>query len=224
MRFPELDDPLAALESGRVLVDGRPVWNPASQVQPGASLVVRPARAPRGAAKLEAALERFRAPVSGRIALDLGASTGGFTSVLLAHGAARVYAVDAGHGQLLGSLRQDPRVVNLEATNLARVDRRLVPDLVEVVTVDLSFIALARALPQLDPELLAPGADLLALVKPMFELGLGAPPTSEEQLEEAVRRAAAGAAQAGWHGVESARSPVLGAGGAVEFLLHARRR
>ena len=171
-RFPDLADPEAAVEAGRVLVAGRPVLNLHSRVPPGAPVVVLPARPLRGAAKLSAALDQFRVTVEGRVALDLGASAGGFTSVLLARGVIRVYAVDAGHGQLLGSLRQDPRVINLESTNLARLDSKLVPEVVELVTVDLSFTALAVAIPQLDPALLGQKAELVALVKPMFELGL----------------------------------------------------
>ena len=96
-----------------------------------------------------------------------------------AAGARRVYAVDVGHGQLLGSLRQDERVVVLERTNLAALERRLVPDEVEVATIDVSYVSLAVAVPQLGRLAYAHGADLLALVKPMFELGLGAPPTDD---------------------------------------------
>jgi 23S rRNA (cytidine1920-2'-O)/16S rRNA (cytidine1409-2'-O)-methyltransferase len=221
-RFPGVDDPVDAIESGEVLVGGFPVRNPASWVRPGASVTLRSARPLRGARKLGAALDRFRVAVEGRIALDLGAAAGGFTSVLLARGASRVYSVDAGHGQLLGSLRQDPRVVNLEAINLADLDRGLVPDRIELVTMDLSNLAVARAVPQLDGDLMAADVDLVALVKPMFELGLAQLPTSEEQLEEAVERAASGIATAGWKEVDRMRSPVLGARGAVEFFLHAR--
>jgi 23S rRNA (cytidine1920-2'-O)/16S rRNA (cytidine1409-2'-O)-methyltransferase len=223
-RFPDLEDPAEAVLEGRVLVDGRPILNPESQVRAGASVSVKASRSLRGAAKLAAALERFPVTVAGRVALDLGASTGGFTSVLLARGAARVYAVDVGHGQLLGSLRQDARVVNLEATNLAQLDGRLLPEPVQLVTADLSFVALARAVPQLDAALLAGDVELVALVKPMFELGLAQPPASAAQLAEAVERAASGVARAGWDVLDSVRSPVPGAGGAVEFLLHARWR
>ena len=132
--------------------------------------------------------------------------------------------MDAGHGQLLGSLRQDERVVNLESTNLAELSPRLVPEPAGVVTLDLSNLALAAAVPQLDPAILAAGADLVALVKPMFELRLSRLPTSPEQLDEAVDRAADGVERAGWRVLDRMRSPVPGAGGAVEFFLHARRR
>jgi 23S rRNA (cytidine1920-2'-O)/16S rRNA (cytidine1409-2'-O)-methyltransferase len=223
VRFPGLDDPLEAIRAGRVLVNGMPVTNRSSLVRPGSSIAFRPARGLRGAVKLDAALERFDVAVPGRVALDLGAASGGFTSVLLARGAERVYAVDAGHGQLLGSLRQDRRVVNLESTNLARLSRRLVPEPAQVVTLDLSNLAVARAVPQLDEAILAVSADLVALVKPMFELGLPRLPTAPEQLDEAVGLAVAGIEAAGWRALDRMRSPVLGANGAVEFFVHARR-
>ena len=212
-----------AIEAGWVLVDGRIVTNPNSQVAPDAALSLRPARALRGTAKLAAALAAFAVPVEGRVALDLGAAAGGFTTALLSAGARRVYAVDVGHGQLLGSLRQDPRVVNLEATNLADLDAARVPEPVEVVTADLSFISLTQALPQLGRVQFAAGADLVALVKPMFELQLAEPPSGEDGLRLALERARAGVELAGWTVGGDMRSPVTGARGAVEFLIHARR-
>lgn len=115
---PYLDRPERLIAEGAVLVDGRIVTNPASLVPVGASIVVRMQRPLRGEAKLRAALAAFDVPVRGRLALDVGAAAGGFTRVLLEAGGARVYAVDTGHGQLLGSLRQDDRVVNLEGVNL----------------------------------------------------------------------------------------------------------
>jgi 23S rRNA (cytidine1920-2'-O)/16S rRNA (cytidine1409-2'-O)-methyltransferase len=177
----------------------------------------------RGEAKLRAALAAFEVSVEGCIAMDVGASAGGFTRVLLARGAARVYAVDVGHGQLLGSLRQNARVVNLEATNLGELDRFLVPDLIQVVTVDVSFLSLANAVPQLERVGLAEHVDLIALVKPMFELHLAQPPTSPDLLQEAVRVALDGIESAGWSIVSWIESPVRGSRGAVEFLIHARR-
>src|SRR5262249_55854736 len=114
-RHPQLENPAAAIAAGRVIVDGRVLRNPASLVRIDASLLVDPPSPLRGEAKLAAALAAFAVAVAGKVALDVGAAAGGFTRVLLDAGAARVYAVDAGHGQLLGSLRQHPRVVNLEA-------------------------------------------------------------------------------------------------------------
>jgi 23S rRNA (cytidine1920-2'-O)/16S rRNA (cytidine1409-2'-O)-methyltransferase len=222
-RFPDLADPELAVVAGVVLVDGIPNRNPRSLVGPGASLTLQRPVALRGEAKLRHALHEFAVPVAGRVALDVGAAAGGFTRVLLEAGAARVYAVDAGHGQLLGSLRQDPRVVALERTNLGALGRRLVPDRVEVVTMDLSYLPIAQAAPQLDAVRLSQAADLVALVKPQHELGLGRP-AGEEQVAKAVEHARAGLTATGWGVAGAIPSPVLGARGAVEWLLHARRR
>ena len=120
--------------------------------------------------KLAAALDAFAIDPRGRVCLDLGASTGGFTEVLLARGAERVYAVDVGHGQLHPKLAADPRVVSLEATDARRLDRILVPEPIELLVADVSFISLKLVLPPVVP-LLAPDAALVALVKPQFEAG-----------------------------------------------------
>jgi 23S rRNA (cytidine1920-2'-O)/16S rRNA (cytidine1409-2'-O)-methyltransferase len=143
--------------------------------------------------------------------------------VLLESGVRRVYAVDAGHGQLLGSLRQDPRVVNLENTNVSRLDTQLVPDAVELVTVDVSYLSLAAAVSQLARLRIAPDAELVGLVKPMFELRLPTAPTDQETADRAAAAASAGVAACGWRVHRVAPSPVTGARGAVEMLLHARR-
>ncbi len=157
------------------------------------------------------------------MALDVGAAAGGFTKVLLQGGAARVYAVDAGHGQLLGSLRQEARVVNLEATNVAALDRVLIPEPIDVVTVDVSYLALAACVAQLGALRFAAGADLIGLVKPMFELRLATAPQDGPLVAEAADRAARGVGDAGWRVVAVVPSPVHGARGAAEMLLHARR-
>lgn len=172
----------------------------------------------RGEAKLRAALAAFAVDVGSRVALDVGAAAGGFTRALLDAGAARVYAVDAGYGQLLGSLRQDARVVVLERTNLGELDRQLVPEPVQVVTIDLSYLSLARAAPQLERVEIAADTDLLALVKPMFELGLGRPPLERPELERALATARNGLQAAGWHLLGSIESPLRGAHGAIEVL------
>jgi 23S rRNA (cytidine1920-2'-O)/16S rRNA (cytidine1409-2'-O)-methyltransferase len=221
--YPDLERLDEEIASGRVRVDGRIVTNPRSLVPPNASIVVKPERELRGEVKLRAALSAFTLGVAGRVCLDLGAAAGGFTRALLAAGAARVYAVDAGHGQLLGSLRSDTRVVNLERVNLGDLDPALVPETVEVITIDVSYLAVAEAAPQLEPLELGHEADLIALVKPMFELGLPAPPTGRHELQAAVCAAAAGLERVGWRTVKRIRSPVEGARGAIEFFVHARR-
>jgi 23S rRNA (cytidine1920-2'-O)/16S rRNA (cytidine1409-2'-O)-methyltransferase len=217
---PDLADPAAAIAAGLVLVDGRIVTNPRSFVRRDAAIAVRAPRVLRGEAKLAAA---FDVRVARRTALDLGASAGGFTRVLLEAGARRVYAVDVGHGQLLGSLRRHPRVVNLERTNLGDLDRARVPDTVDVVTIDLSYVSVASAAAQLGRLAIAADADLIALVKPMFELALATAPHDAAALERAIAAAGRGVEAAGWRVAGRMPSPVRGARGAVEGLLHAPR-
>ena len=208
--------------SGEVLVDGRTVTNPASMVRPGDPVVHRPPVALRGEAKLRPALLEFGIDVTGKVALDVGACTGGFTKVLLEAGASRVYAVDAGHGQLLGSLRQDPRVVNLEATNVGELTCANIPEPVEVISIDVSYLSLSAAIEQVGRVTIARDADLIGLIKPMFELRRATAPADDESLAAAVALATEGAISAGWRVVGTMRSPVTGRGGAIEYLLHAR--
>ena len=221
---PELEDPTALIARGDVLVDGIVRTNPASLVRSGAAITLRASPRLRGEVKLRAALAEFRIDVRGRVALDVGAAAGGFTRALLAAGAARVYAVDAGHGQLLGSLRQDARVVNLEATNLADLDRTVIPDVIELVTLDLSYLPLREAAPQLRRVALARDAELVALVKPQFELRLASPPLREEDLHTAAQSARLGFEEHGWHVLGVIPSPVHGARGSREFLLYGVRQ
>jgi 23S rRNA (cytidine1920-2'-O)/16S rRNA (cytidine1409-2'-O)-methyltransferase len=223
-RFPDVEDARATVAAGDVLVDGIPNRNPASLVAPDCSLALRRPAQLRGEPKLRHAIATFRVPVEGRVALDVGAAAGGFTRVLLEHDAARVYAVDAGHGQLLGSLRQNPRVVVLERTNLGELTHAIVPDVIDVVTMDLSYLPIARAVPQLEPLRIARHADLVALIKPQHELALRALPAETEHVRAAVEDAARGLAASGWQVNGTVRSPVTGSRGAVEWLVRAHRR
>jgi 23S rRNA (cytidine1920-2'-O)/16S rRNA (cytidine1409-2'-O)-methyltransferase len=221
---PHLEDPEARILAGEIAVDGIVRRSPRTLVRADAAITVRADSQLRGERKLEAALAAFGVDVRGHVALDVGAAAGGFTRALLRAGARRVYAVDAGHGQLLGSLRLDQRVVNLERTNLGELSRAFVPDAIDVVTIDLSYLSLAVAVPQLTRVELAKRADAIALVKPQFELGLSRPPPDRDGLREAVRRARGAFEQNGWRVAQVIESPVRGARGAIEFLVHARRR
>lgn len=222
---PGLEDPARAISDGLVRVDGLIVSNPRARVARAAAVTIaRPAGPPRGALKLAAGLDAFAVPVGGRVALDIGAATGGFTCALLAAGARRVYAVDAGHGQLLGSLRADERVVNLERTNLGALTTARVPDVIEIITVDLSYLSLAQAAPQIEAVAIADAADLIALVKPMYELRLAGPPAEPDQRAKAVELAVAAFERTGWRSPRSMQCPVPGRRGAIEHLLHLRRR
>jgi 23S rRNA (cytidine1920-2'-O)/16S rRNA (cytidine1409-2'-O)-methyltransferase len=219
---PDLDDPAGAIAALSVLVDGAVVANPRALVHPGASISVRAGTLPRGTEKLGQALDALGVDAAGAVAVDVGACTGGFTRALLDRGAEVVYAVDVGHGQLLGSLRADPRVVNLERTNVADLDMTLVPRPVDLVVVDVSKLSLGEAVTQLTARVtLTVGATLVGLVKPMFELRLGALPTDPEQIADAGRRAAAAVEAAGWTVEAVIDSAVRGNRGAIELFVHA---
>jgi len=182
----------------------------------------------RGGLKLAHGLEHFAIDPAGAVAIDVGASTGGFTDVLLAHGAARVYAVDVGHGQLAWRLRTDPRVVVLERTNARHLDRSHVPEPVDLVVCDASFIGLAVVLPAA-LDLTCPGARLVALIKPQFEVGPGRvgrggvvrDPALHQEVCDRARDWLA--ARPGWTVLGIEASPILGPEGNREFLIAAAR-
>ena len=159
--------------SGLVFVNGQRVDKPGTAVDPEAAIEVRGEAIPfvsRGGFKLDKALKVFPVDPTGKTCIDCGASTGGFTDVLLQHGAAKVYAVDVGYGQLAWKLRTDPRVVNLERTNLRYVTEEQIPELLDLAVMDVSFISIRLVLPAVRA-LLKPGADLICLIKPQFEAG-----------------------------------------------------
>jgi 23S rRNA (cytidine1920-2'-O)/16S rRNA (cytidine1409-2'-O)-methyltransferase len=225
--FPSRERAAAAILAGRVRVGGEPVTKAGRRFPPDAEVEVSgPAHpfASRGGLKLAAALDAFGVDPAGRTCLDVGASTGGFTDVLLRRGAARVYAVDVGYGQLAWALRQDPRVVVRERVNARRLTAEDVPEPVGLAAVDVSFISLAKVLPAVTARL-APGADLICLVKPQFEAGPADVPRGGVVRDPAVhrqvlRRVIAGAAGLGWGAAGLVPSPVAGAEGNREFLLH----
>lgn len=163
--------------AGKVLIDGQRFEKPGTLVADDSDLRIkgdaRPPYVSRGGLKLEGALKQLNiADVNGMVCLDAGASTGGFTDCLLQKGAAKVYAVDVGYGQLAWQLRQDPRVVVVERTNVRHMPRERVPEPIDLVTVDVSFISLRIIIPAL-LKFLKPEAMILALIKPQFEVGKG---------------------------------------------------
>ena len=217
----------ALVLAGVVRVDGAAGTKPGTLLSPGITIEVIAPDHPfvgRGGVKLEGALTRLGIDAAGRIALDVGASTGGFTDCLLGRGAARVYALDVGRGLLDWSLRGDPRVVVLEGRNARYLSRGDLPEQVNLVVIDVSFISLRLILPPI-PALLLPDADIVALVKPQFEVGRG-----EVGKGGIVRdpvkhlnslRAAAAAAEASGLAVRGACvSSLPGAEGNREFFLH----
>ncbi len=163
-----------AIMAGQVRIDQRIAEKASLLVAPDAliSTVAPPRFVGRGGVKLEGALDFFRIEVSGAIAADIGASTGGFTDCLLQRGAKRVYAIDVGHGQLDWKIRSDPRVVVLEKTNARHLPRSLIQDALDLCVIDVSFISLTLILPNAFAVLM-PGGNVLALIKPQFELARG---------------------------------------------------
>jgi 23S rRNA (cytidine1920-2'-O)/16S rRNA (cytidine1409-2'-O)-methyltransferase len=219
----------AAVEAGRVRVGGRVVERAGETVDPDAPIEAEAAHpwVGRGALKLDHALTLWPVPVEGRTCLDVGASTGGFTEVLLSRGAARVYAVDVGRGQLHPKIAADARVVNLEATDARTLTRGLIAEAAELVVCDASFIGLAKVL-RCPLALAVQGADLVALVKPQFEVGpervgKGGLVTDEAARAEALEQAKAWIAGEGWSVRATADSPIAGGHGAREFLLWATK-
>jgi 23S rRNA (cytidine1920-2'-O)/16S rRNA (cytidine1409-2'-O)-methyltransferase len=220
----------AAIEAGRVQIDGVVANKPAAPISPDQRVEAEPAHpwVGRGALKLQHALDVWPIPVAGRAALDVGASTGGFTQILLSRDAARVYAVDVGRGQLHPKLASHLRVVSLEGVDARRLDSAFVPEPIGVVVCDASFIGLAKVLPAA-LGLAGPGADLVALVKPQFEVGPERVGKGGMVRDADARVAAAAGVRAwldaeGWTVNGETPSPISGADGNLEALVWARKR
>jgi 23S rRNA (cytidine1920-2'-O)/16S rRNA (cytidine1409-2'-O)-methyltransferase len=221
----------AALDDGAVTVDGLVVRKASLTVGVEAALVMTdtgPRWVSRGALKLDAALAHFRIDVAGRAALDVGASTGGFTECLLRRGAASVHAVDVGHGQMVPALSADPRVRSREGVNARSLAPTDFPHPFGIIVADLSFISLSLVLPALTP-LLGAGGDLVCLVKPQFEVGLakvgkGGIVRDAGAREEALARVVTAAHACGLTEQGRMTSPIEGTEGNVEFLLWLKTR
>jgi len=221
----------AVIMAGLVTVAGRRADKAGALVAGDAAVEVKGKAHPyvsRGGLKLAAALDRFAIDPAGLACLDVGASTGGFTDVLLRRGALKVYAVDVGHGQLAWSLRNDPRVVVLERVNARHLTLDQVPEAPLLVVCDASFIGLETVLPAA-LALAAPGAVLIALIKPQFEVGPGNVGKGGIVRDPALHRQVCDrisawlGAQAGWSVIGAVPSPIEGADGNREFLIAARR-
>jgi 23S rRNA (cytidine1920-2'-O)/16S rRNA (cytidine1409-2'-O)-methyltransferase len=225
---PSRERARALILAGHVTVDDRPETKAGTSVDSEATVALLTPDHPyagRGGLKLAHALDTFHIDVEGRDCLDIGASTGGFTDVLLQRGATRVVALDVGHGQLDWKLRNDERVVVIERFNARHLTRADLPGPVDVVTIDVSFISLRQILPVVMPVLRA-GGDVVALVKPQFEAGraevrkgiIRDPAVHARVLEEVT----AAGAEVGLSRVASTPSPITGQKGNVEFLVHFR--
>jgi 23S rRNA (cytidine1920-2'-O)/16S rRNA (cytidine1409-2'-O)-methyltransferase len=218
----------AAIEAGLVSADGKPVLKPSETIAAGAALQAQPAHpfVSRGGVKLSGALERYPIDVENHVCLDVGASTGGFTEVLLANGASLVFAIDVGHGQLHPSLHGHPKIVSMEATDIRSFEGKRLPMRPDVVVIDVSFISLKPVLP-VALSLAASPMHLLALIKPQFEAtrkhskrGI----IRDESVHQAVCDDIAGfATSLGCTGIEVFPSSIAGGDGNIEFFLGARR-
>jgi 23S rRNA (cytidine1920-2'-O)/16S rRNA (cytidine1409-2'-O)-methyltransferase len=218
----------AAIEAGLVTANGRAVTKASEEIPADAKLhasAVHP-YVSRGGVKLAAALDHFRIDPKGRVCLDAGASTGGFTQVLLERGASRIYAIDVGHGQLHESLRARPEIESLEDTDIRTLSPASFSELPDLITVDVSFISLKLVLPPA-LALLKPAAQLVALIKPQFEAGRGA--VKKGIVRDVAARAAACddiaefVTSLGWRVLGIIPSPIEGGDGNTEFLLGAVR-
>jgi 23S rRNA (cytidine1920-2'-O)/16S rRNA (cytidine1409-2'-O)-methyltransferase len=216
------------IRRGCVKVSGEVEVKPGALVAPDAELALAPEASPyvsRAGLKLAAALDAFGFDPEGRVALDLGASTGGFTDLLIARGAAKVYAVDVGSGQLHAKLRVNPKIVVLEGTDARALDRSLIREEIGAVAADVSFISLTLALPAA-LALAAPGAWLVALIKPQFEagreaVGKGGIVRHAADRKRAVEKVRTFIEKAGWEVVGVVASPIRGGSGNEEFLIGA---
>jgi 23S rRNA (cytidine1920-2'-O)/16S rRNA (cytidine1409-2'-O)-methyltransferase len=220
----------ALVLAGRVKVKGVERPKPGTPLPPDAEVAVEAPEHPwvsRGGVKLAGGLDAFGVDPSGRTCLDVGASTGGFTDVLLSRGAARVYAIDVGHGQLHARLRSDPRVVLREGVNARLLSRAEVPEACSLLVADVSFISLRLILPAVVP-LLSPEADAVLLVKPQFEsergeVGRGGIVRDPDVRRRALERVVAAAGALGLAHRGTVDSPITGADGNVELLAAFRR-
>lgn len=218
--------------SGRVLVNGLLVEKAGAAVTDADKIRIKGGQATtyvsRGGHKLAAALEQLNVRVDGLICMDVGASTGGFTDCLLQHGAARVYAVDVGYGQLAWPLRQDPRVVVIERTNIRHMTRGRIAERVDLATVDVSFISLKIVIPAV-MDFLKPPARIVALIKPQFEVGKGRvgkggvvrdPDVRDTVVHDLIRHFT----EMGFSCSSALPSPILGPKGNQEFLVYLIRQ
>jgi 23S rRNA (cytidine1920-2'-O)/16S rRNA (cytidine1409-2'-O)-methyltransferase len=226
---PSRERARALILAGQVLCGDKPVDKAGDLLPAGAALRLRGEPMPyvsRGGLKLAHALDTFQVDVAGAVAADIGASTGGFSDCLLQRGASRVYCVDVGHGQLDWKIASDPRVVVIDRTNIRLMPPERIPERCTLAVIDVSFISLRLVLPVL-PSLLGPGAPVVALVKPQFEVGKGKVGKGgivrdDEERRQAVADVAAAARALGFAVLGETTSPITGGKGNVEFLLHLR--
>ncbi len=221
----------ALIMAGRVLVEEKRVEKAGVKVSLDSNIRIKGGDIPyvsRGGVKLEKALKEFRVEVGGKTIIDVGASTGGFTDCLLKQGAARVYAVDVGYGQLAWKLRGDPRVICLERTNIRYLSPQDVTDPVDLAVIDTSFISLEKVLPKVS-QLIGVDAEIIALIKPQFEVGKGQVGKGgivreAKKHKEVIERISRFAEKLGLVAAGVIESPIPGQEGNKEFFIYLKKR
>ncbi len=226
---PSRERARALVMEGKVLINGHPAAKAGEQVGPDAAIELKGEDIPyvsRGGLKLEAAINHFGISLRDKIAMDVGSSTGGFTDVMLQGGARRVYCIDVGYGQLAWKLRQDSRVVLLERTNIRHLEGNRLPESIDIASIDVSFISLNKVVPKVI-EFLKKGGEIVALIKPQFEVGKGEVGKGGIVKDAAKRQVAVQRVQSELEGlglqtVGIIESPILGQKGNVEYLIYAK--
>jgi 23S rRNA (cytidine1920-2'-O)/16S rRNA (cytidine1409-2'-O)-methyltransferase len=220
----------ALIMEGKIFVDGTPVSKAGEQVSVEAQIDLKGEDlkyVSRGGLKLEAAVKEFSIPLKDKIAMDVGSSTGGFTDLMLQAGAKRVYCIDVGYGQLAWKLRQDPRIVLFERTNIRHLEKERIPDVIDIAVIDVSFISLSKVVPHI-LEFISDNGELVALIKPQFEVGKGEVGKGGIVKEEAkrtgvVERIRAEFESFGLHINGIIQSPITGQKGNIEYLIYCNK-
>lgn len=221
----------ALIMEGKVFVEGVPVLKAGAMVNSDADIEIKGEDIPyvsRGGLKLEAAIKHFDIHLKDKIAMDVGSSTGGFTDCLLQHGAVKVYCIDVGYGQLAWKLRQDQRVVLFERTNIRHLQRDKIHDVIDIATVDVSFISLVKVIPKVI-EFLKEEGEIIALIKPQFEVGKGEVDKggiirNEGKRLKTVEDVKEKLEDAGLRTIGIIQSPIAGQKGNVEYLIYCKKR
>jgi len=215
---------------GNVLVDGSPVTKAGAMINSASSITLKSGDIPyvsRGGLKLKAAIDFFNVDLKDKTAMDVGSSTGGFTDCMLQMGAKKVYCIDVGYGQIAWALRNDARVILLERTNIRHLERERIPDIIDIAAIDVSFISLTKVIPKV-LEFLKENGEILALVKPQFEVGKGEVGKGGIVREEEKRLAAVASVRAevetaGLRAIGMFESPVRGQKGNIEYFLYLKK-
>lgn len=220
----------ALIMEGKILINGMPATKAGAIINQDAVIELKGEGIPyvsRGGLKLEAAINHFNLDLKDKIAMDVGVSTGGFTDCMLQKGAKKIYCIDVGYGQIAWSLRNDPRIILYERTNIRYLEKEKIPDAIDIATVDVSFISLTKVVPKV-VEFLKESGEILMLVKPQFEVGKGKVGKGgivrdEEQRIKAVESVKTMLRESGLNTIGTFQSPIPGQKGNVEYFLYMKR-